>query len=122
MGTRRAQGGGQRGPHGMRGRLHLDGQMLGSQCAGWACLRVCSNPPVHATAVPQGSGDSLLNSMVAASDTPQQLGPDTGLALAAEAGSAQAGHPSQSPTSLGPADRAPVGPQGVLCLQLKDIK
>lgn len=106
----------------MRGRWTLDGQMLGSQHAGWACLCVCSNPPLHATAVPQGSGDTLLNSMVAASDSPQQLGPDVGLALEAEAGSTQAGHPSQSPTFLGPPDRAPVGSQGVLHLQLKDIK
>ena len=119
MGTRRAQDGGQRGPQGIRGRLHLDGQMLGSQCAGWACLCVCSNPPMHATAIPQGPRDTLLNSMIAASDTPQQLKPDMGLALAAEAGSVQAGHPSQSPTFLGPADQAPVGPQGVLGLQLK---
>lgn len=96
--------------------------MLGSQRAGWVCLCVCSNPPLHATAVPQGSGDTLLNSMVAASDSPQQLGPDVGLALEAEAGSTQAGHPSQSPTFLGPPDRAPVGSQGVLHLQLKDIK
>lgn len=60
--------------------------------------------------------------MVTASDSPQQLGPDTGLALEAEAGSTQAGHPSQSPTSLGPTNWAPVGPQGVLHLQLKDVK
>lgn len=77
---------------------------------------------MHATAVPQGPGDTLLNSIITASDTPQQLEPDTGLALAAEAGSVQAGNPSQSPTSLGPADQAPMSPQGVLGLQLKDVK
>lgn len=56
--------------------------------------------------------------MVAASDSPQ-LGPDTGLALEAEAGQLQAGHPSK-PHFLGPASLwAPVGPQGVLHLQLK---
>lgn len=44
VGTRRAQGGGQRGPQGMKERGHLDGQMLGnSVLAG----RVYMAAPIH---------------------------------------------------------------------------